>query len=82
VLMDVSMPVMNGIEATRAIRAECPAVQVIGLSMFEEGEQGKAMRDAGAVHYLTKSAAADALVTAIRACAEPRGKSPDIDKPS
>jgi CheY-like chemotaxis protein/anti-sigma regulatory factor (Ser/Thr protein kinase) len=67
VLMDISMPVMNGIEATRAIRAGCPAVRVIGLSMFEEAEQAQAMRDAGAVAYLTKSGASDALIAAIRA---------------
>jgi PAS domain S-box-containing protein len=68
VTMDISMPVMNGIEATRAILAECPAVRVIGLSMFEEVEQAQAMRDAGAVAYLSKSGAADALVAAVRAC--------------
>ncbi|HYL82057.1 MAG TPA: response regulator, partial [Candidatus Acidoferrum sp.] len=68
VLMDISMPVMNGIEATRAILAECPAVRVIGLSMFEEVEQAQAMQDAGAVAYLSKSGAADALVAAVRAC--------------
>ncbi|HYL81302.1 MAG TPA: response regulator, partial [Candidatus Acidoferrum sp.] len=68
VTMDISMPGMNGIQATRMILAECPAVRVIGLSMFEEAEQAKAMRDAGAVDYLTKSAASDALVAAIRTC--------------
>jgi PAS domain S-box-containing protein len=68
VTMDISMPGMNGIEATRIIHAECPAVQVIGLSMFEEAEQAKAMRAAGAAAYLTKSDAAEALVAAIRTC--------------
>jgi PAS domain S-box-containing protein len=70
VLMDVSMPGMNGIEATRIIHGELPDVRVIGLSMFEEGQRAGAMLQAGAVKYLTKSDAADKLVAAIRACAE------------
>jgi len=70
VLMDVSMPVMNGVEATRLIRARYPTVRVIGLSMFEEAEQGQAMRTAGAAAYVSKSRAPEALVAAIRACFE------------
>ena len=70
VLMDVSMPVMNGVEATRLIRARYPTVRVIGLSMFEEAEQGQAMRTAGAAAYVSKSRAPEALVAAIRACVE------------
>lgn len=68
VLMDVTMPTMNGIEATRRIHADCPGVQVIGLSMFEDAEQGQTMREAGAVAYLAKSGPAEALLAAIRAC--------------
>ena len=71
VLMDVSMPGMNGVDATRVIHGECPEVHVIGLSMFEEGQRAEAMRQAGAVAYLTKSGPAEALLTAIRACAKP-----------
>ena len=41
--MDVSMPGMNGVEVTRCIHAECPAVQVIGLSMFDAADQAQAM---------------------------------------
>jgi PAS domain S-box-containing protein len=68
VLMDVSMPGMNGIQATEIIHREMPNVQVIGLSMFEEGDQSVAMREAGAVDYLTKSGPTEALIEAIRAC--------------
>jgi DNA-binding NarL/FixJ family response regulator len=68
VTMDVSMPGMDGVEATRLIHAEFPQVSVIGLSMFEESERAQAMRDAGAVTYLTKSGPPTALVSAIRAC--------------
>lgn len=50
------------------IRAELPAVRVIGLSMFDEAEQAGIMRQAGAVAYLTESGPVDALIAAIRAC--------------
>jgi PAS domain S-box-containing protein len=68
VLMDVTMPGMDGIQATRIIRNEIPKVQVIGLSMFEEGEQAAAMRKAGAIDYITKSGPSDAVISAIRHC--------------
>ncbi|HSB54857.1 MAG TPA: response regulator, partial [Gemmatimonadales bacterium] len=52
ILMDINMPVMNGIDATRAIHAESPAIRVIGLSVFDDPEQSDAMRQAGAAGYL------------------------------
>ncbi|MCE5278516.1 MAG: response regulator [Planctomycetaceae bacterium] len=66
VLMDVSMPGMNGIEAARILHAELPAVRIIGLSMFEQDEQAQAMLDAGASDYLTKSGPSEHLIAAIR----------------
>jgi CheY-like chemotaxis protein len=69
IIMDISMPGMNGIEATRLIHAELPDIQVIGLSMYGESERAAAMRDAGAAAYLTKSGATDAVIAAIRVCA-------------
>ena len=68
VTMDVNMPEMGGVEAARAIHAEFPQVSIIGLSMFEEAKQAAAMREAGAVGYLSKSASFDSLLAAIRAC--------------
>jgi DNA-binding NarL/FixJ family response regulator len=67
VTMDVSMPGMGGVEAARVIHAEFPDVRIIGVSMFEEAKQAAAMRDAGAVSYLSKSASFDSLLDAIRA---------------
>jgi DNA-binding NarL/FixJ family response regulator len=66
VLTDISMPEMNGIEATRVIHAESPATCVIGLSMFEQIEQAEAMRDAGAMDYVTKSAPPEELLAVMR----------------
>jgi NarL family two-component system response regulator LiaR len=66
IVMDVSMPVMNGTDATRVIHSEMPDVQVIGLSMFNEEEKAETMRRAGAVRYLTKTGPSNALIAAIR----------------
>lgn len=68
VIMDVSLREMNGVEATRAIHSELPATQVIGLSMYDEADKGPAMREAGAVDYLSKLGPSEALLTAIRSC--------------
>jgi DNA-binding NarL/FixJ family response regulator len=68
VLMDVSMPVMGGVEATRVISTECPAAQVIGLSMFENAEQARPMFDAGARDYVCKTDPPEVLLTAMRRC--------------
>ena len=67
ILMDVSMPRLNGVEATRVIRNEFAEIRIIGLSMFEDIERAQAMRDAGAVDYLAKSGPAEVLINAIRA---------------
>ncbi|HSD29420.1 MAG TPA: response regulator, partial [Vicinamibacteria bacterium] len=72
VTMDVSLPRMDGIEATRRIKEALPGVRVIGLSMFEEGEQAEALRRAGAVSYLTKSGPISALLDEIRRWAAPK----------
>lgn len=69
ILMDLSMPNLNGIEATRIIRRDMPETSVIGLSMFEEGERAQAMLDAGASAYITKSGPADELLALIRSVA-------------
>ena len=68
ILMDVNMPMMNGIEATRAIHGELPGISVIGLSMYERDEQATPMLNAGAVGYVSKSDAPDVLLAAMRAC--------------
>ena len=69
ILMDVSMPRMNGIEATRSIKAQLPGVRIIGLSMHEADDLMVAMREAGAVAYLKKGLPVEALLAAIFASA-------------
>jgi signal transduction histidine kinase/CheY-like chemotaxis protein len=65
VVMDVSMPVMDGVEATRRIKAEQPAIRVIGLSMLEEGEIAERMQKAGAEAFVNKAESAATLLRAI-----------------
>jgi PAS domain S-box-containing protein len=66
IIMDMSMPGMNGIEATRKIMEEFPTVGIIGLSMYEKADAEEAMRKAGALAYLTKDGPSTDLIAAIR----------------
>ena len=69
VLMDVSMPGLNGIEATRQIHSACPSSKVLCLSMHTEDRFVAAMLDAGASGYVLKECETDELIRAIRAVA-------------
>ena len=66
VLMDVSMPDRNGIDALKLIKKEFPRLPVLILSMYPEEQYAIRALKAGASGYLTKQSAPDLLVTAIR----------------
>ena len=70
ILMDVSMPRMSGLDATRHITSELPETRVIGLSMHAGAEMAAQMRAAGAKHYLEKDSPIEEIVAAIRAVAQ------------
>jgi DNA-binding NarL/FixJ family response regulator len=74
VLMDLSMPVLDGTEATARIVAADPDVAVVILTSFSDRERIRQALDAGAVGYLLKDAEPDELLRGVRAAA--RGESP------
>lgn len=65
VLMDLRMPVLDGVEATRAIRESMPEVEVIVLTTYQDDESVFSALKAGARGYLTKDASADEIAQAI-----------------
>lgn len=67
VMMDISMPVMNGIEATKLICALCENTKVVVLSMYHTNDYIQRALDAGAAGYLLKDSAGADLIAAIRA---------------
>ncbi len=73
VLMDLRMPVLDGIEATRRLRAEHPGVRVLALTTFDGDEEVFAALRAGALGYLLKDTSGERLVEAVLAAA--RGES-------
>ena len=66
ILMDLMMPEMDGIAATRAILADYPDIKIIAMTSFEEEELVQGVLSAGAMGYLLKNVTADDLAKAIR----------------
>ena len=74
VVVDVSMPRVDGVEATRRLKAEQPALRIVALSMHEDAETEQSMREAGAADYLVKSGPPERLVAAIRVSRGPEAE--------
>lgn len=70
VLMDLVMPIMDGVSAIRAIRQHNPAVQVVVLTSYKEEELVRAALQAGAIGYLLKNTSIDELASIIRSAYE------------
>lgn len=67
ILMDIAMPLLNGLEATKQIRRDHPGARVLVLTMYESDEYVAQMLEAGAAGYVLKKVAGSELVYAIRA---------------
>ena len=66
ILMDVKMPIMDGIEATRQIHAKMPGVKILALSMYSDDSIISSMMRAGAVGYIMKGGDSEEMYKAIR----------------
>ena len=69
VVMDVSMPEMNGAEATERIRRDCPRIKVLALTIYEDKSYLRGLLKAGATGYVLKRAVTEELVHAVRTVA-------------
>ncbi len=76
IVMDVTMPGLTGIEATRQITARVPDARIIALSMHDQSDMAAAMREAGAAAYLTKGGPAETLIECIRSLGAGAGTMP------
>ena len=74
VVIDVAMPLINGDDATRQIKALLPQTRVVALSMHEEGDMVERMHRAGAERYVLKTAPSEELLAAIRGQPQKNGK--------
>ncbi len=78
VLMDITMPSMNGLEATRVIKRELPSTQILMVSQFDDAGFLSEAVAAGASGYVVKSAAHRELIPAVRRI-QPQGKGSPSD---
>ena len=74
VLMDVRMPEMDGLTATRAIKKEMPAIRVVLVSAFESEDYRREAASAGATDYILKDAERYQLLEAVHAALGERGE--------
>lgn len=73
VLMDVSMPVLDGVEATRRVKEQTPTANIVMLTMHADADVVRRALAAGAVGYLTKDCSIDEVAEAVRLAADGEG---------
>jgi DNA-binding NarL/FixJ family response regulator len=66
VIMDITMPEMNGVQATEQLKRACPTIRILALSVHEDTSYLRQLLAAGAAGYILKHAVADDLIQAIR----------------
>lgn len=66
-VMDISMPKLSGLDATKQIKAQCPSIAILVLTIHSDNEHIISILRAGAAGYLTKSVYGDEIINAIRA---------------
>lgn len=69
VVIDISMPEMNGIEATERLRKDCPQIKIVVLTIYEDTGYLRQLLKAGATGYVLKRSVVEELVQAVRICA-------------
>jgi len=74
VLMDLRMPVMDGLTATRAIKEELPAIRVLVVTAYESEDYLREAASAGAADYILKDAPREQLLEAVRKALTDRGE--------
>jgi two-component system, NarL family, response regulator LiaR len=67
IIMDIGMPVMNGLEATKIIKRECPGIAILVLTVYTDDEHIIGILEAGAAGYLTKTVLGKDVVRAVQA---------------
>jgi DNA-binding NarL/FixJ family response regulator len=72
-VLDISMPIKNGIEVARAVRKTLPDTRIVVLTGYENRQYAKALSQIGVEGYLSKTASASQLVGAMRDALTPRG---------
>jgi DNA-binding NarL/FixJ family response regulator len=81
IIMDISMPKINGLEATHQIVTKCPGIEVLAMTVHVDTEHVHGMLQAGASGYLTKNASGEDVVRAVRAVFAGEQVLPSIDPP-
>lgn len=69
-IMDIGMPKVNGLEATKAIKAQCPQISILVLTVYTDNEYVLGFLEAGAAGYLTKDVFGSNVIHAIQAIAD------------